>query len=1065
MNSSNFFKLKRLAIFLSVLMIVGGIFSYVMAEEPSATTSLIVKMVSGLTPQEQSAVISSNGGTEVSSIPALRLHVIEVPTSDLSTIIQNYQNDPKVVSVEENKERKAEGEPSDTDYGSQWALPKIGWDQVFGTITPTGSTTVAILDTGVDASHGELAGKLITCNSILDGSDCTSDPHGHGTWLSGIIAANTDNNNGIAGVGYAGVKIMPVTVLGADGTGQDSDIIAGVIWAADHGADIILMGFSNPGFSQNLQDAIDYAWSKNVVLVAATGNDGVNTPTFPAGDRGVIGVSATDQSDNFVSFSNYGQDVFLAAPGLDIETTDTSNSFTSISGTSSSAAIVAGVAALMRAVDPDLSNGAIVGRLARNADPAGTQAQTGNGRVNMARALEDTSIDPIQPAGAPGGGPYVGPYVIAASVSSATITIKDSTCTNNKTNFNYGETVCASSSVIVTGGGSVSFRIQWYPPSSTNPTLDTLYARDGPGGGSSTTYYIDETNNPATAGTWTVKVCKTKDAGACPSGNTAASATFTVTPCGNGNPDAGEQCDLGSNNGEPGYCCSSSCQYVSAGIECRASTGVCDVAETCTGDSATCPVDAKKSAGTECRASEGSCDIAEVCDGSAVACPNDVKQPQGHECRASAGECDVAETCNGSSPTCPADAKQPSGTACTDDGNVCTLDQCDGTNVTCQHPAGNAGTVCRTAAGECDLDETCTGSGAACPADAKSTAVCRAAADVCDVAESCDGVNNNCPADAKKPLGTACTDDGNVCTLDQCNGTDNACQHPAGNAGTVCRAATDSCDPVETCTGDSVDCPADIFDICAPIVSNVVATPNPVAAGNSVTLTANINDSTTGNSNIQSAEYKIDDGSWILMSGNFNSPIVNVTANIGSQSVDVYNICVRGTDVANNIGSEECTFLAVYDPSAGFVTGGGWINSPAGAYTADPSLTGKANFGFVSKYKKGATVPTGNTEFQFKVANLNFHSETYQWLVVSGARAQYKGTGTINGSGNYGFLLTAIDGQINGGGGVDKFRIKIWDNTVPSYDPNYIVYDNKMGSSDTGNDATELGGGSIVIHK
>ena len=556
MNSSNFFKLKRLAIFLSVLMIVGGIFSYAMAEEPPATTSLIVKMVSGLSQEEQAAVIATNGGTETSSIPALRLDVIEVPSSDLSTIIQNYQSDSRVVRVEENKERKAEGEPSDTYYGSQWALPKIGWDQVFGTITPAGSATVAVLDTGVDASHGELAGKLITCASILDGSDCTIDPHGHGTWLAGIIAAKTDNTEGMAGVGYDGVKIMPVTVLGADGTGQDSDIIAGVIWAADHGSDIILMGFSNPGFSQNLQDAIDYAWSKNVVLVAATGNDGVNTPTFPAGDRGVIGVSSTDQSDNFVSFSNYGQDVFLAAPGVDIETIDTSNSFTSISGTSSSAAIVAGVAAFMRAVEPDLSNGTIVGRLARNADPAGTQAQTGNGRVNMSRALEDTSLEGIQPAGAEpvgDGGPYVGPYRIAASVSSATITIKDSTCTNNKTSFNYGETVCASSSVVVTGGGTVSFRIQWYPPSSTSPTSDTLYTRDGPGGGSSTTYNIDEKNNPTTVGTWTVKVCKTNNAGACSIGNTAASATFTITPCGNGSPDTGEQwvCDkfIGNTSG------------------------------------------------------------------------------------------------------------------------------------------------------------------------------------------------------------------------------------------------------------------------------------------------------------------------------------------------------------------------------------------------------------------------------------------------------------------------------------------------------------------------------------
>lgn len=94
--------------------------------------------------------------------------------------------DPRVVSVEENKTRKAEAIPSDEFYSYQWALPQIDWDMVFDTVIPTGLATVAVLDTGVDSSHTELAGKLVTCTSILDGSDCTSDPNGHGTWLAGI---------------------------------------------------------------------------------------------------------------------------------------------------------------------------------------------------------------------------------------------------------------------------------------------------------------------------------------------------------------------------------------------------------------------------------------------------------------------------------------------------------------------------------------------------------------------------------------------------------------------------------------------------------------------------------------------------------------------------------------------------------------------------------------------------------------------------------------------------------------------------------------------------------------
>jgi probable HAF family extracellular repeat protein len=252
-------------------------------------------------------------------------------------------------------------------------------------------------------------------------------------------------------------------------------------------------------------------------------------------------------------------------------------------------------------------------------------------------------------------------------------------------------------------------------------------------------------------------------------------------------------------------------------------------------------------------------------------------------------------------------------------------------------------------------------------------------------------------------------------------------------------------------------------DSTGPVTSNVSAAPNPVAVNTAITLTATVDDTATGGSIITSADYTLDGIGHVVMSatdGAFNAVREEVKATIPAFTVaGVLKVCVAGTDAVGNTGSPECILLAVYDPTAGFVTGGGWITSPPGAYTSNPQLTGKANFGFVSKYQKGANTPTGETEFQFNVASLNFHSDTYEWLVVAGARAQFKGTGTINNSGTYGFLLTAIDGQISGGGGVDKFRIKIWDKTTDG-----IVYDNKLGASDTGNDATELGGGSIVIH-
>jgi PKD repeat protein len=174
----------------------------------------------------------------------------------------------------------------------------------------------------------------------------------------------------------------------------------------------------------------------------------------------------------------------------------------------------------------------------------------------------------------------------------------------------------------------------------------------------------------------------------------------------------------------------------------------------------------------------------------------------------------------------------------------------------------------------------------------------------------------------------------------------------------------------------------------------------------------------------------------------------------------VYTVTLTVTD--DDGGSDQSLFqyVVVYDPNGGFVTGGGWIDSPAGAYVADPAMTGKANFGFVSKYQKGATVPTGDTEFQFKAGNLNFKSRNYEWLVISGgSRAQYKGSGTINGGGDYGFLLTATDGQASGGGGNDKFRIKIWNKATGA-----VVYDNQPLAGDDATPTTALQGGSIVIH-
>jgi hypothetical protein len=248
----------------------------------------------------------------------------------------------------------------------------------------------------------------------------------------------------------------------------------------------------------------------------------------------------------------------------------------------------------------------------------------------------------------------------------------------------------------------------------------------------------------------------------------------------------------------------------------------------------------------------------------------------------------------------------------------------------------------------------------------------------------------------------------------------------------------------------------------SPTVGAISALNDPIPVNTTLAASASFTD--PGTPDTHTAVWNWDDPSNPTSAG-------AVTETNGSGSVTgshlftvagVYEIRLTVTDDDGGAGQSIFQYAVVYDPTGGFVTGGGWIDSPAGAYGPDPTLSGRGNFGFVSKYERGANVPTGNTEFQFKAGNFNFHSTVYEWLVIAGAKAQYKGSGKVNGAGDYGFMLTAIDGQINGGGGVDKFRIKIWDKSS-----GVVIYDNKRGASDDIDtaDPQALGGGSIVIHK
>lgn len=240
-------------------------------------------------------------------------------------------------------------------------------------------------------------------------------------------------------------------------------------------------------------------------------------------------------------------------------------------------------------------------------------------------------------------------------------------------------------------------------------------------------------------------------------------------------------------------------------------------------------------------------------------------------------------------------------------------------------------------------------------------------------------------------------------------------------------------------------------------VINVPASPVPV--GGSASVSSDFTDA--GILDTHTASWSWGDGSTSSGQVTESAGDGTVTGSHIYSSPGVYTVALTVTDKDGGTGSSTAqTYIVVYDASAGFVTGGGWIDSPVGALTGNSSVTGKATFGFVSRYQRGATTPTGSTDFHFAAGDIMFKSSSYDWLVISGAKAQYKGTGTIKGSGNYGFILTAIDGALSGSSSGDLFRVKIWEKTSGA-----IIYDNKSGESDAADPTTALSGGSIVIHK
>jgi len=319
---------------------------------------------------------------------------LTVPTgTDIFAMIAEYQRDPAIAYAEPNRIYRITDFPNDTDFNKQWALHNTGqtggkpdadidapeaWDIEKG--KPT--VLIAILDTGVDYNHPDLAGGRVRTDidkDFVNNDDDAMDDHGHGTYCTGIAAADTNNARGIAGV-CQGCQILPVKVLNSEGKGTAGTVAQGIQYAAQAGAQIISMSLgyaSNCGCSQTVARAINYAFERGSLLIAASGNDyDKNHTSYPASSPRVVAVGATDHKDQESDFSNRDSFLDVLAPGKDVYSLDLNGEYRTASGTSAATPHVSGVAGLLWSARPTLSNVQVWWILYQSADDLPTTGES-----------------------------------------------------------------------------------------------------------------------------------------------------------------------------------------------------------------------------------------------------------------------------------------------------------------------------------------------------------------------------------------------------------------------------------------------------------------------------------------------------------------------------------------------------------------------------------------------------------------------------------------------------------------------------------------------------------------